>query len=112
LLVSTYSAGKLAVVGTNDARLDLAFHNFEQAMGVAWSPRRLAVGSRGQIWYLHNGGDSARRMAPTNQRDVCYLTRRSFITGNILAAKFGPFKVKTSDPHIRDRPKGLIGGCC
>jgi hypothetical protein len=32
LLVTTYQAGKLFVVGTQDGSLSLSFHNFERAM--------------------------------------------------------------------------------
>ena len=43
LLVSTYQAGKLVAVGVAEERLSFAFHSFDQAMGVAVSPSRLAV---------------------------------------------------------------------
>jgi hypothetical protein len=46
LLVSTYQAGKLAVVGTDGVSLSLSFHNFEEAIGVPAAPGRLAVGTR------------------------------------------------------------------
>ena len=55
LLVSTYSAGKLAAVGVSEGKLDLSFHNFEQAMGVAVRPGCMAVGAKGQIWFLKDG---------------------------------------------------------
>ena len=48
LLVSTYQAGKLAVVGSQQGQLTLAFHNFERVMGVAVSPQRIAVGAGGR----------------------------------------------------------------
>ena len=48
LLVSTYQAGKLVVVGTDQGKLTLSFHNFEQAMGLALSRDMLAVGTRYQ----------------------------------------------------------------
>ncbi len=33
LLVSTYQAGKLGVIGSNGERLTFAFHNFERSNG-------------------------------------------------------------------------------
>src|SRR5690242_14188122 len=52
LLISTYQAGKLVVVGTDQGKLTLSFHNFEQAMGLALSKSTLAVGTRYQVWVL------------------------------------------------------------
>ena len=83
LLVSTYAAGKLAVIGTYNGELDLTFNNFEQAMGVAVSPKQMAVGARGQIWFLENGQELARKIEPQGKYKLCYLTRTSFVTGNI-----------------------------
>lgn len=47
LIISTYQAGKVVVVGVDaEARLSLAYHNFESAMGVAVSADKLAIGSK------------------------------------------------------------------
>ncbi len=48
LLVSTYQAGKLAVIGTQQRNLTLSFHNFDRPMGVAVDPHgeKLAVAAR------------------------------------------------------------------
>jgi uncharacterized protein (TIGR03032 family) len=83
LLISTYQAGKLVVVGTGENGLHISLHNFEQAMGVAIHPRQLAVGSRGLIWFLHSAPEFAPRLEPPGRYDACYLARRSFVTGNI-----------------------------
>jgi uncharacterized protein (TIGR03032 family) len=83
LLVSTYQAGKLVAVGAPQAKLSLSFHNFEQAMGIAVHPDRIAVGSRGVIWFLQNSAELAPRIEPPGRYDACYLARGSFITGNI-----------------------------
>lgn len=83
LLVSTYAAGKLAVVGTDPDGLRLSFHNFQQAMGVAACPDRLAVGSQRSIWMLRAAADLSHRIEPRGQYDACYLTRSAAFTGNI-----------------------------
>src|SRR5262245_46588955 len=62
LLVSTYQAGKLVVVAVHQGALALSFHNFEQAMGLAVRPDRIAVGARGQIWSLRGAPDIAPRI--------------------------------------------------
>lgn len=83
LLVSTYQAGKLAVIGADRSELNMAMHNFEQAMGIAVHPRQIAVGSRGAVWFLQNAAELAPRLEPQGRYDACYLARKSFITGNI-----------------------------
>ena len=47
LLVSTYQAGKVVAVGVGPDGLELSYHNFERAMGMAvppggwrWEPER------------------------------------------------------------------------
>ncbi len=83
LLVSTYAAGKLAVVGTNADGLTLSFQNFDQCMGVSVGPRKLAVGTRHQIWFLNDASEMADQLPPRGSFDGCYLTRSSFVTGRI-----------------------------
>jgi uncharacterized protein (TIGR03032 family) len=83
LLVSTYQAGKVLVVGLYQGALSFAFSNFEQAMGLAPQPRRLAVGTRRQIWLLRAAPDIAPRVEPHGKYDACYLTRSAHFTGSI-----------------------------
>lgn len=83
LLVSTYAAGKVAVIGASGGQLEMSFHNFEQAMGVAVSPQKIAVGAKGQVWFLENGGHLASQLEPRGKYQQCYLARSSQITGNI-----------------------------
>src|SRR5262249_19090694 len=80
LLVSTYQAGKLLTVGTHQGALALGFHNFEQAMGVAVKPGRVAVGTRRQVWFLRSAPDVAPRVEPAGKYDACYLTRSAHFT--------------------------------
>ena len=83
LLVSTYQAGKLFVVGARQGELALSFHNFEKAMGIAVQRHRIAVGTRNQIWSLCNAPDIAPRLEPAGRYDGCLLARRSHFTGDI-----------------------------
>src|SRR5437763_12293134 len=71
LLMSTYQAGKLFVVGSRQGELALSFHNFEQAMGLAVGRERVAVGTRNQIWFLRNTPDIAPRLQPAGRHDGC-----------------------------------------
>lgn len=83
LLVSTYQAGKLVNVGSSGETLQFAFHNFDQVMGLALSPTRLAVATKGQIWFLQGQHDLAPTLAPVGSFDRCYLARSAAVTGSI-----------------------------
>lgn len=83
LVVSTYQAGKLVTLGTHDSQLAISLHNFDQAMGVAVHPRRIAVGTRGAVWILQNVSQLAPQLEPAGRYDACYLTRQSVVTGDI-----------------------------
>jgi uncharacterized protein (TIGR03032 family) len=83
ILVSTYQAGKLVAVSAAGDALDLSYHNFERAMGVAVSPDRLAVGTRAAVWFLRNAPELAPRIEPAGQHDACFLARFARFTGEI-----------------------------
>src|SRR5262245_25983123 len=73
LLVSTYAAGKLVVVGTDSNGLTLSFQNFDQCMGIAVGTRKIAVGTRRQIWFLNQAADLANQLQPVGRYDSCFL---------------------------------------
>jgi uncharacterized protein (TIGR03032 family) len=83
LLVSTYQAGKVAVVGVADGELSLSYHNFERAMGLAVKPDGIAVAARAQVWFLQAVSELAARVEPTGRHDACFLARSSHFTGEI-----------------------------
>src|SRR5262245_39792436 len=84
LLVSTYQAGKVVVVGVDEnGGLALTFHNFERAMGLAVGLDRLAVGTLSQIWFLRSDPEIAPRLVPSGRHDACFLARSSHMTGDI-----------------------------
>ena len=83
LLVSTYQAGKLVVIGLDGGQVVFSFHNFERAMGVAIGDGRIAVGATGQIWFLRNAAKIAAHIEPEGHHDACFLTRSSHVTGEI-----------------------------
>ncbi len=83
LFVSTYQAGKLVVVRSAGGRVSTLMRTFEQAMGLAVDPHRLAIGTRWQIWNFLNATDVARQIKPEGQHDACYIPRLSHVTGDI-----------------------------
>ena len=89
VLVSTYQAGKVVVLGTHQGTLGTSFHNFDHPMGLAVRPDRLAVAGQNQVWLLDNHPDVARQLEPTGKYDASYLTRSWQITGPIQAHELG-----------------------
>jgi protein O-GlcNAc transferase len=89
LLVSTYQAGKLGAISAGEKGLRFSFLNFDQAMGVAVSPQRLAVGAKGQIWFFESNPQLAATLAPAGQYDACYLARSAHVTGGIHCHEMG-----------------------
>jgi uncharacterized protein (TIGR03032 family) len=83
LLVSTYQAGKLIAVGPATDGLRFELCGFDQAMGVAVNRDTLAVGARGQIWFLRNNAQIAPMLEPRGTYDRAYLPRTVAVTGAI-----------------------------
>jgi uncharacterized protein (TIGR03032 family) len=85
LLVSTYQANKLLAVRAADGGLSTLVRTFERPMGIAADARRLALGTRSQIWQLRDAPDIAPRIDPAapGRHDACYLPRNCHVTGDI-----------------------------
>lgn len=89
LLVSTYQAGKLAVLRSLGGKLSLLLRTFDKAMGLAIAPDRLAIGTNYQIWTLWNSPSVAAKLnqlpdyASGPPHDSCYLPRSCHLTGAI-----------------------------
>jgi uncharacterized protein (TIGR03032 family) len=83
LLVTTYQANKLLVVRAAGGGLSTLVRTFDKPMGLAADARRLALGTRNQIWFLRNAPDIAPRVEPAGQHDACYLPRSCHVTGDI-----------------------------
>ena len=83
LLVSTYQAGKLLVIGSHAGKLRFSFHSFEQVMGVAVGADRMAVGTRRQVYFLKAEHSCAPTLASEVPHDQCWISRTSAITGSI-----------------------------
>jgi uncharacterized protein (TIGR03032 family) len=83
LFFSTYQAGKLGVVTASNNSLQITFHNFDRAMGMAISPTQMAVGGRDWVYFLRNDANLAPQIEPAGSYDACYLTRGAQYTGDI-----------------------------
>lgn len=91
LSISTYQAGKLALVGSHERKLTLSFHNFDRPMGVAIHPSgdRMAVAARNKVWLLRNDRDLASQLEPAGANEACFLASSAQITGEIQAHEMG-----------------------
>jgi uncharacterized protein (TIGR03032 family) len=83
LLVSTYQANKLLVARAAGGGLSTLVRTFDRPMGMAVDARRLAVGTRTEVWLLRNAPDIAPRIEPAGRHDACYLPRSCHVTGDI-----------------------------
>jgi uncharacterized protein (TIGR03032 family) len=83
LLVSTYQANKLLAVRPEGQGLSLLVRTFDRPMGIAADTRRIALGTRNQVWTLRNAPDIAPRIEPAGVHDACFLPRSSHVTGDM-----------------------------
>ena len=84
LLVTTYQAGKLVVVRSDEGKLNTQFRNFPAPMGLALDRGRLAIGTTWQLWEYHDVPAVASRIDPEGRHDACFLPRSCHATGNVF----------------------------
>jgi uncharacterized protein (TIGR03032 family) len=89
LLITTYQAGRLVVVGTREdsPELVLSSRKLTRPMGVALRPESgsLAVAVDTQVWQFGNAPEFVSRVASSGAYDACYLPRHAIYTGPIDA---------------------------
>src|SRR5688572_13868312 len=83
LLVTTYQANKLLVLREQQGGLSILVRSFERPMGVAADGRRIALGTRDQVWHFRNAPDIAPRVEPAGTHDACFIPRTSHVTGDV-----------------------------
>ena len=83
LLVTTYQANKLLVIREQSGGLSILVRTFERPMGLAVDPRRIALGTRDQVWQFRNAPDIAPKIEPAGAHDACFIPRASHVTGDI-----------------------------
>ena len=83
LLVTTYQANKLLVLREQDGGVSILVRTFERPMGLAVDGRRIALGTRDQVWTFRNAPDIAPQVEPAGTHDACFIPRASHVTGDI-----------------------------
>ncbi|MFO0940863.1 MAG: TIGR03032 family protein [Pirellulales bacterium] len=81
LIITTYQAGQVVVVGVEKGNLQFSFHAFNQPMGVAVGREQIAIGTRREIQILRAAQDIAKRIEPAGTYDSAWLARSQWITG-------------------------------
>jgi uncharacterized protein (TIGR03032 family) len=89
ILVSTYQAGKVLVIGVHEQRLQVSFSDFDQPMGIAVGADRIAIGAKSEIRFLKANHSAASTVTPQNTFDGCYVAQSSRHTGRILGHDLG-----------------------
>jgi uncharacterized protein (TIGR03032 family) len=83
LLVTTYQANKLLVLREQKGGLSILVRSFERPMGCACDGRRIALGTRDQVWTFRNAPDLAPQVEPFGVHDACFIPRASHVTGDV-----------------------------
>lgn len=118
LLVTTYQAGKLALVRDEGDHLNAHFRGFQAPMGMALNGDRLAIGTRTQVQEFVNVPAVAARLDPPGRHDACYLPRSSHFTGNIQIHEmaWGAAPVQIADCRLQNErpssPANLQSAIC
>lgn len=84
LVVSTYQAGKVLVLGVCAGKLEVQFLDFDRPMGLAVSADRIAIGSGAQVHFFQASHPVASSVSPSGTYDGCFVPHSSRYTGRIL----------------------------
>jgi len=85
LAVTTYQAGKLALIGWQGQRPSLLMREFDKPMGLALGPNQMALATRHEVTFLANAPLLAPDLLPgqPGRYDALYLPRASYYTGDL-----------------------------
>lgn len=83
LLITTYQAGKLLVVGSRQGQLRISYVDLRQPMGLAIHRRRIAIGTRREICFFYPAHETVQANREGGRHDGCWVPRSSHFTGTI-----------------------------
>lgn len=83
LLVTTYQAGKLVALRSDNGVLNTHFRSFSKPMGLALRGPQLAIGTQHEVWEYHANNAVAAKMEPVGNCDMCFMPRVVHVTGNM-----------------------------
>ena len=83
LAVSTYQAGKVILVRSDNGVVNTHFRTFHKPMGIAADASRLTIGGANTVWYYRNMPAVGGKLEPVGKHDACFLPRQIHVTGDI-----------------------------
>jgi len=83
LVVSTYQAGKLLMIGWTGSQLNLLMRDYDKPMGMDVFGKKLVLATRNNITVHANDPLLARNYKQTGQYDALYLPKVSWHTGDL-----------------------------
>jgi uncharacterized protein (TIGR03032 family) len=85
LAITTYQAGKLAILGWRGTHVSLLMRQFTKPMGLAVGPEKLALATRNEITLFRNAPLLAPDLSPHHRGkyDTLYLPRATYHTGDV-----------------------------
>jgi uncharacterized protein (TIGR03032 family) len=108
LFVTTYQAGKLAILRPDNGVINTHFRTFNKPMGMAIAPGRLAIGTAVDMWEFRDVPAVAAKLEPHGKHDACYLPRRAHVTGDIQIHEMA-YAVSDRDRGTRTQEKIGVG---
>lgn len=89
LVVSTYQAGKVLVMGVHAGQLAISVLDYDRPMGIAICHDRIAIGAGAAIHLLRANHAAASNVQPAGSHDGCFVPHTSRQTGKILVHDLG-----------------------
>lgn len=85
LAITTYQAGKIAMVGWNGEQVTLVMQTFLRPMGIATCGNRIAVATKQDVIILGNAAPLAHAYQENQlgRYDVLFLPRANYLTGDL-----------------------------
>jgi uncharacterized protein (TIGR03032 family) len=91
VVISTYQAGKVVMVGWNGQQITILLRHFEKPMGMAIAPDRLALATRHEVMFFANAKALAHNYLEDQpgRYDTLFLPRASYFTGDLNVHDLG-----------------------
>ena len=85
LVVSTYQAGKVAIIGWDGRQVTLLMRQFDKPLGLAVDGARMALATRHEVWLFANAPLLAHEYleGQPGRYDTLYLPRVTYHTGDV-----------------------------